>query len=94
MLIQYLDETPRLPWRQQDTTPNPASAVSALDALYRAARQQFDADPAFADRARSRVVALQSGDADTLAVWRELVAESEHGLPGHLRPPRGTAHPG
>jgi arginyl-tRNA synthetase len=78
MLIQYLDEHPELPWRQQDTHVDTASVVSALDALYRAARQQFDADPEFADRARSRVVALQAGDADTLAVWRELVAESEH----------------
>jgi len=52
--------------------------VSALDALYRAARQQFDADPQFGDRARSRVVALQAGDPATLAVWRDLVTESEH----------------
>ncbi len=78
MLIQYLDEHPELPWRQQDTHVETASAVSALDALYRAARQQFDADPQFADRARSRVVALQAGDPATLALWRDLVAESEH----------------
>jgi arginyl-tRNA synthetase len=71
MLIQYIDEHPELSWRHQH------GDVSALDALYRAARAQFDADPVFADRARSRVVALQSGDAATLAVWRELVEESE-----------------
>ncbi|GII22850.1 arginine--tRNA ligase [Planosporangium mesophilum] len=71
MLIQYIDEHPELPWRHQ------GGDVSTLDALYRAARAQFDADLGFADRARSRVVALQSGDAATLAVWRELVAESE-----------------
>jgi arginyl-tRNA synthetase len=71
MLIQYIDEHPELPWRHQ------GGDVSTLDALYRAARAQFDADPAFADRARSRVVALQSGDTAALAVWRELVAESE-----------------
>ena len=70
MLIQYLDEHPELPWRHADS-------VSVLDAVYRAARQQFDADADFAERARSRVVALQSGDAGTLAVWRELVSESE-----------------
>jgi arginyl-tRNA synthetase len=78
MLIQYIYEHPELPWRQQDTHIETASAVSALDALYRAARQQFDADPEFADRARSRVVALQAGDPDTLEVWRDLVTESEH----------------
>jgi arginyl-tRNA synthetase len=71
MLIQYIDEQPELPRRHQH------GDVSAVDALYRAARAQFDADPAFADRARSRVVALQSGAAATLAVWRELVEESE-----------------
>src|SRR5699024_8782354 len=53
------------------------SAVSALDELYKAARETFDEDPAFADRARARVVSLQSGDADTVAVWRDIVAESE-----------------
>src|SRR5699024_678331 len=54
------------------------SAVSALDQLYRSARRQFDADAAFADRSRDRVVALQAGDAETLAVWREIVAESQY----------------
>ncbi|HET8660160.1 MAG TPA: arginine--tRNA ligase [Micromonosporaceae bacterium] len=77
MLIQYLDEHPELPWRHQDTHADAASGVSALDALYRAARAQFDADPAFAARARARVVALQAGDPTTLAVWRDLVEESE-----------------
>ncbi|QIS20096.1 arginine--tRNA ligase [Nocardia terpenica] len=70
MLIQYLDEHPDQPWRGE-------SAVSALDARYKAARALFDADPAFADRSRARVVALQSGDPATLARWREIVAESE-----------------
>lgn len=78
MLIQYIDEHPELPWRHQDTHVDAASTVSALDGLYRAARQQFDAGPDFADRARTRVVALQAGDKATLAVWRELVEESEH----------------
>ncbi|MFJ8040445.1 arginine--tRNA ligase [Kitasatospora sp. NPDC096147] len=55
---------------------DPGRQVSALDALYRAARQEFDGDREFAERARLRVVALQSGDPATLAVWRELVAVS------------------
>ncbi|WP_329044265.1 arginine--tRNA ligase [Amycolatopsis sp. NBC_01488] len=51
-------------------------AIADLDAFYREARQKFDGDEAFATRARTRVVLLQSGDEETLAVWRELVAES------------------
>jgi len=41
------------------------------------ARAEFDADEAFADRSRARVVALQAGDEATLARWREIVDESE-----------------
>ncbi|SDT63076.1 arginine--tRNA ligase [Jiangella sp. DSM 45060] len=69
MLIQYLDEHPEAAWRHGD--------LAALDQLYREARARFDADEAFAGRSRSRVVALQSGDPETIAVWREIVAASE-----------------
>jgi arginyl-tRNA synthetase len=75
MLIQYLDEHPEANWRAAEVQPG-ESAVSALDALYRAARKEFDADEAFADRARGRVVALQGGDAETVARWHEIVDES------------------
>lgn len=50
--------------------------LTGLDVLYRRARGRFDADAAFADRSRTRVVALQSGDAPTLDIWRRLVAVS------------------
>ncbi|WP_449224295.1 arginine--tRNA ligase [Amycolatopsis pigmentata] len=76
MLIQYLEEHPGAAWHQ-DELSGTDSAVSVLDELYRAARGKFDTDPEFADRARQRVVALQSGEAGTLARWREIVAESE-----------------
>ena len=49
------------------------ATVRELGAFYRAARVKFDGDPAFADRARQRVVLLQSGDAQTLALWRRLI---------------------
>ncbi|HLS74652.1 MAG TPA: arginine--tRNA ligase [Actinomycetaceae bacterium] len=80
MLIQYIVEHPDSPWRHEEIAGGGAqpSTVSALDGLYRAARATFDADAAFADRARDRVVALQAGDAETLATWREIVAESQH----------------
>ena len=75
MLIQYITEHPDSPWRHDEIGSGDAqpSTVSALDTLYRAARSQFDADPGFADRARQRGV-----DAETLAVWREIVAESQY----------------
>ncbi|MFC9963880.1 arginine--tRNA ligase [Nocardia ignorata] len=76
MLIQYIDEHPESPWHT-DELDDETSSVSALDSLYKAARAQFDADSGFADRARNRVVALQAGDPDTVARWREIVAESE-----------------
>ena len=75
MLIQYLDEHQDATWRHDELAG--ASAVSALDDLYKAARRTFDADPGFADRARARVVQLQAGDPATVARWREIVAESE-----------------
>jgi arginyl-tRNA synthetase len=45
-------------------------------AFYQGARSKFDTDPAFAARARQRVVALQAGDEESLRIWRMLVAES------------------
>jgi arginyl-tRNA synthetase len=76
MLIQYLDEHPDAAWHHDQLTDG-TSTVCALDRLYRAARAAFDADPAFAGRARARVVALQAGDPATVAAWRDIVAESE-----------------
>jgi arginyl-tRNA synthetase len=51
-------------------------SVGDLDAFYKQARQKFEADDEFKDRARHRVVALQAGDAETLRMWRVLVGES------------------
>jgi arginyl-tRNA synthetase len=54
------------------------SAEAALlmtdpNAFYQAARHKFDTDPEFTERARSRLVRLQAGDPDTLAIWQRLV---------------------
>jgi arginyl-tRNA synthetase len=51
--------------------------IADLGAFYEEARRKFDADPAFAERSRRRVVALQAGDPETLALWHELIAESQ-----------------
>jgi arginyl-tRNA synthetase len=50
--------------------------IGDLGTFYRAARRKFDEDPAFADRSRRRVVLLQAADAETLAHWRTVVAQS------------------
>ena len=47
--------------------------VGELSEFYRDARVKFDTDPAFAARARRRVVLLQAGDAQTLTLWRVLI---------------------
>ena len=51
-------------------------AEGDFTAFYQAARATFDSDPAFADRARRRVVQLQSGDEQTLQLWQLLVGDS------------------
>jgi arginyl-tRNA synthetase len=49
------------------------AALGELGDFYRKARAKFDEDSEFADRARQRVVLLQSGDAATLDLWRALL---------------------
>ena len=51
-------------------------SVGDLDGFYKEARKKFEADDAFKERSRLRVVALQAGDEETLRMWRVLVAES------------------
>jgi len=51
-------------------------AAAASELVMGAARVKFDDDPAFAERSRRRVVALQAGDPQTLAWWRQLIAMS------------------
>ncbi|MBA3287841.1 MAG: arginine--tRNA ligase [Acidimicrobiia bacterium] len=51
-------------------------AVGDLDAFYKTASAQFEHDEDFATRARARVVALQSLDPETIALWRSLVEQS------------------
>ncbi|HVY44910.1 MAG TPA: arginine--tRNA ligase [Minicystis sp.] len=57
-----------------------AHSMADLNAFYQAARKKFDEDPAFAERARRRVVALQGGDPETLALWEKVVEASKRYL--------------
>jgi len=62
---------------EQGMAETASVAVSDLNALYQKAKERFDADADFAERSRQRVVKLQSGDQQTLRLWRELVEESK-----------------
>jgi arginyl-tRNA synthetase len=56
---------------------NAQLATGDINAFYQAAKAKFDADPAFAQRSRRRVVALQAGDPETLRLWANLVNDSK-----------------
>ncbi|MFG1858448.1 arginine--tRNA ligase [Actinomadura geliboluensis] len=78
MLIQYQAEQPAQSAADHEgAQTTPATGLSRLNRLYRASRARFDTDPEFADRARQRVVDLQSGDPATTALWQDIVAESK-----------------
>ncbi len=57
-------------------SPEADLTIGDMNAFYQQAREKYDGDPEFAERARRRVVALQAGDEATLALWRLLVEES------------------
>ncbi len=59
-----------------DVNNDETNSLSDLTDFYREARAKFDGDPEFRTRARLRVVALQSGDEATRAMWRRLVEQS------------------
>ncbi|MEU1177442.1 arginine--tRNA ligase [Streptomyces sp. NPDC005820] len=75
MLIQYLIEHPDALSAETDTDGE--QAMSNLNRVYKASRAVFDADEDFKERARKRVVALQSGDKETLDFWQRFVDESK-----------------
>ncbi|MEU8352064.1 arginine--tRNA ligase [Streptomyces sp. NPDC048845] len=80
MLIQYLIEHPHELDHASDTAAASGegeAAMARLNRLYKASRALFDTDEEFKDRARRRVVDLQAGDAETLALWHKIVDESK-----------------
>jgi arginyl-tRNA synthetase len=69
MLTEYLHE--------QGLAEQKQIKVGDLNTLYQQAKHRFDGDADFAARSRQRVVKLQSGDEQTLNLWRQLVEESK-----------------
>ena len=52
------------------------SHIADLEEFYRAAKKRFDEDPAFAAQSRDRVVRLEAGEAEELALWKKIIEES------------------
>ncbi|MFG3001702.1 arginine--tRNA ligase [Streptomyces sp. NPDC048340] len=79
MLIQYLLEHPHeLDHKSEgDGEASGEEAMSNLNRLYKASRALFDSDEEFKTRARARVVDLQAGEPETLAMWQRFVDESK-----------------
>ncbi|WP_326698141.1 arginine--tRNA ligase [Streptomyces sp. NBC_01754] len=77
MLIQYLFEHPGELRREGDEAADGEAAMSSLNRVYKASRALFDSDEEFKARSRDRVVALQAGDPETLALWQGFVDESK-----------------
>ncbi|MFE9023397.1 arginine--tRNA ligase [Streptomyces sp. NPDC007808] len=75
MLIQYLFEHPGELAPAADVDGE--QAMSNLNRVYKASRALFDSDEEFKERARKRVVALQSGDKETIELWQQFVDESK-----------------
>jgi len=78
MLVQYLMEHPHeLDHTEGAGADAGEASMSRLDRLYKASRALFDSDEEFKTRCRSRLVELQAGDPETLALWQEFVDESK-----------------
>jgi arginyl-tRNA synthetase len=77
MLVQYLIEHPHELDHEAGETAAGEESMSRLDRVYKASRKLFDADEDFKTRSRKRVVDLQAGDPETLALWQRFVDESK-----------------
>ena len=67
-------------------------SIGDLNAFYQAARKSFDSDDAFKERARQRVVLLQAGDPETIALWQRPRRRIGAPLQARLRAARRSAH--
>ena len=63
MLIAYLEETDE----------DGSGSLKDLEQFYKDAKERFDADEAFADKAREYVVKIQSGDEHCLKLWQKFI---------------------
>lgn len=65
-------------WKTQlDRAALQADPIAEMERLYKAINAASEADPAVQERARQELVMLQSGDAENLGIWREMIVLSE-----------------
>ncbi len=69
MLIEHLID---LGWKDSSE-----HTISDLNALYKESKVKFDSDPDFAERSHQRVVKIQSGDKESIDLWKALTDESK-----------------
>lgn len=70
MLIAYLEK--------MENENASEMELSDLEAFYRAAKENYDSDEAFAEKARNYVVKLQGGDEYCRTMWKKLVDITMH----------------
>jgi arginyl-tRNA synthetase len=73
MLLSYLTEN----FPDHETNP---PDISDLELFYIQAKQVFDADAAFKERSKQRVVELQAGDEASMKIWRYICKVSREYL--------------
>jgi len=66
-------------WKEQlDPRALKESPIAEMERLYKSVDAASKSDPAVLERARQELVKLQSGDAENLAIWREMLTLSQH----------------
>ena len=66
-------------WKQQlNRAALETDAIAEMERLYKAVNAACEADPTVLEQARQELVKLQAGDAENLAIWREMIALSQH----------------
>ena len=67
-----------LGWKQILNRPElERDAIAELERLYKVINTECDANPARLEAAKSELVKLQAGDAENIAIWKEMIRRSQ-----------------
>ena len=64
--------------RELDRDALQRDAIGEMERLYKKITAESDANPAILEAARQELVALQAGNEENLAIWREMIDLSQH----------------